>query len=170
MLSMIACCSRNRVIGYNGQIPWRLPADLSFFKKKTWGSAVLMGRVTWESLKGYLFPGRDMIVVTSRHRSYHIDGVTFVSSPEDAVALVNDAKPMFIIGGSRLYTWGLLYASYLFLTEIHGDYKGDTFFPELTSDWQEYSREAGDASNFDYQFDFVCYRNYLPKPIVFRGR
>ncbi|CUT17096.1 Dihydrofolate reductase [Candidatus Ichthyocystis hellenicum] len=165
MLSMIACCSRNRVIGRDGKIPWRLPADLSFFKRKTMGSAVLMGRFTWESLGGYILSGRDMVVVTSLPKSMSPSGVNFVSSPEDAVILVNGAKPIFIMGGARLYAWGLIYAKDLFLTEIHEDYEGDVVFPALTDSWYECSREEGSEPYFEHKFDFVHYHNRSPLPV-----
>lgn len=161
---MIACCSRNRVIGKKGHIPWYLPADLSFFKKKTMGSTLVMGRLTWESFSGRVLPGRGMIVISS----HEIDCPTSVSvcpSPEMAVSKAPADRPIFLIGGARLYEWGIHYASDLFLTEIHAHYDGDVYFPQLLPHWEELSCQDVKNSDFEHPFSFMHYQNCSPTPL-----
>ena len=152
---LVAALAANRIIGANGGLPWRLPEDMRFFKQITLGHPVVMGRRTWESLKGPL-PGRENIVVT-RTRGYDAPGAAVASSLDAALALCAGEPVVFVIGGSRLFEEALPLAAGLVLTEIHKDFPGDTWFPEYDrSQWREAQREAHTAAD-GMRFDFVRY-------------
>jgi hypothetical protein len=100
-LALIAAKARNGVIGADNRLPWRLPEDLRHFRALTLGHAVIMGRRTWESLRGAL-PGRQNIVVT-RRADYVVDNVDTARSLEEALSRVDRPAPAFCIGGGQLY-------------------------------------------------------------------
>jgi len=143
-LAIIVATNARRVIGVDGDLPWRIREDLRHFKRNTMGHCIIMGRRTWDSI-GRPLPGRTSIVV-SRNPDLQIDGAHVVSSPDAGVALaraLGDEEPR-IIGGASLYAWALPVATRLLLTEVDRDVAGDTFFPEWDrSVWREVSREAG---------------------------
>lgn len=154
-ISLIAAMANNRVIGKDNDMPWHMPADLAHFKKVTLGKPVIMGRKTFESI-GRPLPGRKNIVLT-RSSSWTHDGVDVVSSPEQALANVNDAEEVMIIGGGNIYKQFLTQADKLYLTFIDLEVEGDTQFP----DWQQAgnwtqleveSHEADEKNNHKYQF------------------
>src|SRR3981189_904863 len=118
---LVAAVAANGIIGANGQLPWHLPEDLKHFKRLTMGHPVIMGRRTWESLKGPL-PGRENIVVT-RKRGYEAPGATAASSREGALALCAGEPVVFVIGGSTLFDESLPIAAGLVITEIHKDFE-----------------------------------------------
>ena len=152
---LVAALAANRIIGANGALPWRLPEDMRFFKQITLGHPVIMGRRTWESLKGPL-PGRENIVVT-RTRGYDAPGAAVASSLDAALALCAGEPVVFVIGGSRLFGEALPLATGLVLTEIHKDFPGDTWFPAYDpAQWREAQREAHTAAD-GMRFDFVRY-------------
>src|SRR5688572_24230712 len=152
---LVAAVAANGIIGAKGALPWRLPEDLKHFKRLTMGRPIIMGRRTWESLKGPL-PGRDHIVVT-RTPGYEAPGAAVASSLEAALALCLDQAVVFVIGGSRLFAESLPIAAGLVLTEIHKDFEGDTWFPEYDrSRWKQSQREAHVAQD-GTKFDFVFY-------------
>jgi dihydrofolate reductase len=152
-IEMILAVAENDVIGYQGDMPWRLPADLKHFKETTMGVPIIMGRLTWASL-GRALPGRLNIVITSQDLDLP-DGVVQVRSPEAALQCV-DGERVMIIGGGQIYKAFEAKADIVHLTQVHAAPKGDTFFafhdPEL---WQEQDRqrfEADDKNSADYSF------------------
>ena len=152
---LVAAVAANGIIGANGQLPWSLPEDLRHFKRLTLGHPIIMGRLTWESLKGPL-PGRDNIVVTAT-KGYVARGAALAGSLEAALALCAGEPVAFVIGGSRLFAESLPIADGLVLTEIHKDYSGDTWFPDYDrSRWRESQRERHVAAD-GTKFDFVLY-------------
>ena len=154
-LHLIAAVARNRVIGYNGQIPWNIPEDLQHFKELTMGHTVIMGRRTFASI-GRPLPGRENIVVTST--LHEIPGCIIVRSLAEALELAS-REIVFIIGGEQLYNEALPLAEYLDLTLVDAEPKGDTFFPKVNwNDYEEVSREqhAGEPA---YTFVTYCKRN-----------
>jgi dihydrofolate reductase len=128
-LGLIWAQARGGVIGAGGTMPWHLPEDLAHFKELTMGSAVIMGRRTWESFPARFrpLPGRRNIVVT-RDRSWAGEGAEAVHSLDDALAL--DPSP-WIIGGAQLFTATIDRAARLEVTEIDASYEGDTFAPAI---------------------------------------
>jgi dihydrofolate reductase len=152
---VVAAVAANGIIGANGRLPWSLPEDLKHFKRLTMGHPVIMGRRTWESLKGPL-PGRDNIVVT-RTPGYEAPGAAVASSLEAALALCLGESVAFVIGGSQLFEDSLPIAAGLVMTEIHRPYEGDTWFPEYDrSRWKETQREQHVTAD-GTKFDFVLY-------------
>jgi dihydrofolate reductase len=135
-VSAIAAVSDNWVIGQDNQIPWYLPADLKFFKKTTNGHHVIMGRNTFLSI-GRALPGRTNIVVT-RNPFFLAEGILLAHSIGEAleIALENGETEAFIIGGAQVYAHSMLYWDRLYLTRVHTELKGDTFFPE--PEWGEW--------------------------------
>lgn len=150
-LTAIAAVARNGVIGAQGDLPWRLPADLRRFKALTTGHVLVMGRKTFESI-GRALPGRSTIVVT-RQPGWSADGVRVASSVDDALVTAAELGPeTFVAGGAEIYAQTLARADRLELTEVHAEPDGDTFFPGLDrSAWLEVAREPHD------RFDFVSY-------------
>jgi dihydrofolate reductase len=152
---LVAAVAANGIIGAGGKLPWHLPEELKHFKKLTLGHPVIMGRRTWESLKGPL-PQRENIVVT-RTPGYAAPGAALASSLGAALALCAGEKLAFVIGGTRLFEAALPVAAGLVITEIHRDYEGDTWFPAWErSQWRESQREAHTAAD-GTRFDFVLY-------------
>ncbi|MFA0350137.1 type 3 dihydrofolate reductase, partial [Vibrio sp. 10N.222.55.C6] len=131
IISMIAAMANNRIIGKDNQMPWHLPADFAWFKRSTMGKPVVMGRKTYDSI-GRPLPGR-LNVVISRDESLKIEGVTTVTSIEQALELLSDVEEVMIIGGGSIYESCLPKADKLYLTYIDFAVDGDTQFP----DWGE---------------------------------
>ena len=154
MLNLIVAVARDNVIGRDGKMPWHLPAELAYFKRITMGAPVIMGRKTFDSI-GRPLPGRRNIVIT-RNANWQHQGVETTSSLEAAITMTAGADA-FVIGGATLYNEALALADRIYLTEIHADLPGDTFFPQLSeSVWREVSRERrlADEKNA-YDVDFV---------------
>jgi len=127
---------RNRVIGRDNALPWRLPADLAYFKRVTMGHPVVMGRRTYESI-GKPLPGRQNIVV-SRNREFEAPGCTVVASLEEAWKAAGDAQEVSVIGGTSIFAETLPIADRIHLTEVQAEVPGDTWFPEFDrSHWTE---------------------------------
>ena len=152
---LVAAVAANGIIGAHGKLPWHIPGELQHFKKLTLGHPIIMGRRTWESLKGPL-PQRENIVVT-RQAGYQAPGAAVASSLEGALAMCIGEPVAFVIGGTQLFAESLPIAAGLVLTEIQRDYPGDTRFPEWDrSQWRESQREAHTAPD-GTRFDFVLY-------------
>jgi dihydrofolate reductase len=159
-ISLIVAMATNRVIGKDNGLIWHLPNDLKFFKTKTMGKPMIMGRNTFESI-GKPLPGRTNIVIT-RSQTYSPDGVVVTHSLEEALALArtiannDNVDEVMIIGGAQIYEQSLEMADRLYLTQVHATLEGDAFFPEFDiNDWREIEREdftASDKNPFDYSF------------------
>ena len=154
-ISMSVARSRNHVIGKDNQMPWKISADLQFFKKVTMGYPIIMGRKTWESI-GRPLPGRRNVVV-SRNTNYSAIGAELVGSLDQALELLKEFKRVFVIGGQQLFTQAFPQADELFITEIEIQVDGDTYFeiPD-PNDWQEAERIL--ESEGDIQFAYVTLR------------
>lgn len=155
---VIAAVARNGVIGRDNALPWRLKADLKHFKAHTSGHPIVMGRKTWESL-GRPLPNRRNLVVT-RNADYTAAGADVFVSPQAALAAVDGAERVFIIGGAELYRQFIERADRLLITEVWADIGGDAHFPDIDPQrFEETRRESheADADN-EYSFDFVEYR------------
>ena len=140
-LSIIVAMDANRVIGHENSLPWHLPADLKHFKQITMGKPILMGRKTWESI-GRPLPGRTNIVIT-RDSNYSAEGCIVVHSVEEALHAAQGHEEVMVIGGEQLYRQVLPDADRLYITQVEGEFPGDTFFPELDmAGWREVERSA----------------------------
>lgn len=149
---MIVARSRNHVIGRDNQMPWKISADLQFFKRVTMGHPVIMGRKTWESI-GRPLPGRRNIVV-SRNANYEAKGAELVGSLEEALNSLNEFERVFVIGGEQLFKQAFDKADRLYITEIDLDIEGgDTFFAVPDPDnWKEVERTPGSEGDITFSF------------------
>ncbi|OJZ17113.1 MAG: diacylglycerol kinase [Thiobacillus sp. 65-29] len=156
-VSIIAALAKNRVIGIENRLPWRLPEDLAHFKALTLGHPVLMGRKTFESL-GRPLPGRTNVVIT-RNCDYRPENCLVAESIPAALALCRDSDEVFFIGGAELYAQAIPLADRLYLTEVDIDAQGDAWFPEYDRGaFREMSREPHVGAKGDpLHFDFVVY-------------
>ncbi|GAA0459272.1 dihydrofolate reductase [Alkalibacillus silvisoli] len=132
-LSLIVAMDENQVIGYNNDMPWHLPNDLKYFKKVTTGSPVVMGRKTFESI-GRPLPNRSNIIMT-RNKNYTQSACTVIHDWDDLNEVINEEQA-FIIGGSELFSKALEQVDYMYITRIHEEFKGDTYFPNV--DWSKW--------------------------------
>ncbi len=158
----IVAMDRQRVIGVDNQLPWRLSADLKHFKALTMGKPIVMGRKTWESI-GRPLPGRANIVV-SRQPGFVAEGAEVCTDLDMALdcaraAAVRDGvDELFIIGGETLYRQSLEQVDRIYLTEVDLTVAGDAYYPRLApADWCEHSREhfAAEAGQPGYAFVYL---------------
>lgn len=130
MIALIAACARNRCIGRDGRIPWRIPGEQRRFRQLTMGAAVALGRRSFEEI-GRALPGRRTIVLSSSG-DFEPLGCLNARSLAEAIDLAGDLD-LFISGGAAVYAEALPLADKLYLTEIDADFEGDVFFPEFDS-------------------------------------
>jgi dihydrofolate reductase len=132
---IVVAAARNGVIGRSGDMPWRLPSDLKYFKALTLGKPVVMGRRTWDSI-GRPLPGRPNIVVT-RDTEFSAEGALVTRSLDEALALAREKAAVLetdevcIIGGGQIYREALVFADVVHLTVVEADIDGDTRFPDI---------------------------------------
>lgn len=131
-LSLIVAVSDNHVIGNHGGLPWHLPADLTRFKRLTMGHAIIMGRKTFDSI-GRLLPGRTTVIVT-RQPDYCHPGAVVVKSIDEAIEFCRTDHQPFIVGGAEIYQQFLPWISIIYLTRVHTEIEGDTYFPDIRLD------------------------------------
>lgn len=135
MLSLIVAIAQNNIIGKDNKLVWHLPADMRFFRNTTMGHTLIMGRKTFESF-GKPLPGRKSIVIT-RQKDWQYEGVTVVHSLQDAIGTVPGDEEVFIIGGAEVYRQAMPYCQKMYITIIHFDFEGDTYFPPVDySQWK----------------------------------
>lgn len=148
-------------------MPWYLPADLHYFKQKTTGNIIIMGRKTFEAI-GKPLPDRINIVLTKERK---LPGVVTAGNLEELLRLLNKKtaewsdKELFVIGGSELFKMFLPFASTIYMTRIYHSFNGDRFFPAINDDeWEIVSHEKGlrNSSN-DYEYEYIVYKK-LPEP------
>ncbi len=157
MIKIIVATSKNRIIGNDNKLIWKLSSDLKRFKELTSGNPVVMGRKTFESI-GKPLPNRRNIIIT-RNLEYQVDGCEVVSSLEEAFLLTNN--DCFIIGGGEIYKQSMEVAEKIYLTLVNCEVEGDTHFPEIGSDWKKISRRdfESDEKN-EYNYSFIEYEKY----------
>ncbi|MFS0722305.1 dihydrofolate reductase [Paenibacillus sp. 1P07SE] len=152
-ITMIAAMARNRTIGRDNDLPWRIPDDMAYFKRMTTGTTVVMGRKTLESFGGPLKNRRN--VVLTRSDDFRQEGCEIVHSVEETLERFR-GEDLMIIGGEQIYRLFLPYADRLLLTEIEEDFDGDARFPEFDSkQWEQSQRVKGvrDEKNpYDYYY------------------
>lgn len=152
VFSMVVAMTESQVIGYENQLPWRLPADLQHFKQLTMGKAILMGRKTFASI-GRPLPGRRNLVLT-RQTDLQLDGCEIIHQADE---LCNFQGEIMVIGGAEIYQQFLAHTQTLHITWVHEEFTGDTWFP--TVDWQAWQSQGkqsfqADPHNLcDYSFE-----------------
>lgn len=140
----------NHVIGANNDLPWsKIPRDMKHFKDTTMGHHVVMGRKTWDSLPEVYrpLPGRKNIVLTRKSSLLKINkGPVIIHENINLILEVAKAEEeVFVIGGAEIYKLFMSHAQTLHLTFVHGEFKGDVYFPEVSlRDWFESTKRKSD--------------------------
>jgi dihydrofolate reductase len=154
-VSLIWAMADNRVIGIENRLPWKLPADMQWFRENTMGKPIIMGRLTFESFGAKPLPGRRNIIVTS-NPDYQAEGIEIATSLRAALEMANDADEVMVIGGMSIYEQALPLAHRLYMTLVHDEVEGDAWFPEFDlTQWREVKRidcEADEMNGYDYSF------------------
>lgn len=154
ILSLIVAMDEAGGIGYRGQVPWHLGTDLRYFRERTMGHYLIVGRCTWEAI-GRPLPGRKMLVISRTRTS--LPGVQVVRSMAEALTWVDAAEDeeVFVGGGAQVYAVALPLAQRIYLTRVHARVAADTFFPRVNWDgWRCVERHAFPAGpHDDYPFD-----------------
>jgi len=152
-ISLIWAMDENRVIGINNSLPWKLPVDMKWFRETTMGKPIVMGRKTFESFGARVLPGRTNIIVT-HSTDYQAEGAVVVHSIDDALKAAGDVDEVMIIGGASFYEQMLPKANRLYVTQVHGQFDGDAWFPEFDmSHWYECKRVD---SQIDEKNQYAC--------------
>ena len=145
LISLIVAMASNRVIGNQGEIPWKIPGEQKMFKEITLGHTMIMGRKTYEAI-GRALPGRTNIVVT-RQANFQAEGCIVVHDLKSAIeSCPPDDSEAFIIGGGQIYKETIATADRIYLTVLPREVSGDTYFPEFSeSDFEIKKSEFIDA-------------------------
>ena len=166
-IAIITARAKNNIIGKSDRLPWHLPEDMQYFKAKTAGHFVLMGRKTYESI-GKKLPDRKVIIAT-KDRSFQADDCIVVNTIEAGIAHARQQgeTELFIAGGASIYAQTLLLADQIYMTEVEQEFEGNAYFPDLDPTiWRICNRETlppeGDRS-FPLTFTFYEKRSNLPK-------
>ena len=153
MLSLIWAMTDDRVIGINNTLPWKLPADMKWFRQNTLGKPIVMGRKTFESFGSKPLPQRLNIIVSS-DSTYQAEGASVTNTIDAALQAVGDVEEVMIIGGASLYEQTLPLAQRLYMTIVHANLQGDAWFPEFDiTKWWEIHREEHPA---DEKNSYAC--------------
>ncbi|MEM1191484.1 MAG: dihydrofolate reductase [Pseudomonadota bacterium] len=161
-LAAIVAAADNDVIGRDDALPWDLPADLAYFRRRTTGKPILMGRRTFESI-GRPLPGRSNIVIT-RNENYEAEGIRVVASVEEAlevaeqIAQIDGSEEIMVIGGAEIYALVMPRLDVLYLTRVHAEPTGDAWLPEIHWDsWEERERQEHAANGAHPAHTFLTY-------------
>ncbi len=154
IVSLVAAASDNNVIGKNNALPWRMPADMKFFKNLTIGHTVIMGRKTFESM-GKPLQGRINIVIT-RNKDFKAEGCIVTDSLSEALIKCREEDEVFVVGGAEIYKQAVKDADKIYLTRIHGEFEGDAYFIDIhENEWKESKRSefpADEKNPYPYAF------------------
>jgi dihydrofolate reductase len=155
-INLIVACTENRVIGHNRRLPFAIPEDKAWFNEKTAGHVVVLGRVGFEVWPGAVTEGRTPVVIT-RDKSLASERVRVAASVSDALAIAQTLHgEITICGGQRVYEETLPLAHRLFLTLVHAEKAGDTWFPEWRHLlWRETFRRESHDANYRYTFSVL---------------
>ncbi|AIF43619.1 dihydrofolate reductase [Virgibacillus sp. SK37] len=155
MISLLVAMDKNHVIGHNNGMPWHLPKDLRFFKEKTTGQTIIMGRKTFDSMGGSL-PNRKNVVIS---RNKKLKNEVEVIHDLETVKEWNRQHPeqeFFVIGGGNIFKQALPFADRMYITWIDEEFEGDTYFPTFSDEeWNLTSKTKGEKNEtnpYDYYF------------------
>jgi dihydrofolate reductase len=159
-ISFLAAVASNGVIGRGGKLPWHLSNDLKRLKTLSMGHYIIMGRKTWDEIGRKPLPGRPHVIV-SRSPIAPQENVAGVSTIDDAIAAIPPSEDeVFILGGAEIFRQTLHRADRMYITQVHADVAGDTYFPDFddVNEWRLVDREdfEADAKN-DYPYSFLTY-------------
>lgn len=166
-LKLIVATSKNGVIGRDGIMPWHLPDDLKYFKEKTNGSIIILGRKTFDTL-GRVLPNREHWILTREEESRinkdnNPNVKVFHNSFSAVSALMRDTRDGYVIGGGAIYKMFLPFVSTCYVTEIETEITdGDTFF-KLPNYFKETRRVYHPIDEkHEFGFSFVTYERNRP--------
>tara|TARA_E500000178_G_C16937227_1_gene714586 strand:+ start:718 stop:1239 length:522 start_codon:yes stop_codon:yes gene_type:complete len=170
--SLIVAVSENNVIGTDNTLPWNLPNDMKYFKEKTTGHSVIMGRKNFDSIPIKYRPLKNRKnIILSRNPNFFAKDCVIVNSIEEGLneAKKNNDTESFIIGGGEIYKIALEknLIDRIYLTRIHAIVKGDTYFPELNKTWKMtylMKNQADEKHRHDFTF-YIYERNSSEKEI-----
>lgn len=157
IFSHLLAASENNAIGKDNQLLWHLPNDLKYFKNKTWGMPVVMGRKTYESVDKPL-PGRLNVVIT-RQENWNREGVIKVNTLDEGLEKANGTfcNEIFIIGGGEIFSESMNRINRIYMTRVHAELDGDTFYPDIDKPtWElvsSYPFPADQKHLFAYTFE-----------------
>ena len=158
-ISIIVAITENNIIGRDNGMPWHLPADLKYFRERTTGHHIVMGRKTFESIGGGRpLPNRVSIIIT-KQKDYKAEGCLIAHSLEEAIEIAKDENELFIIGGKQIYEQSLALANKMYITRIHTSIDGDTSFPQYDENqWEmtSYTEREADEKNV-YPLSFLVF-------------
>jgi len=156
MISIISAVAENRVIGNKNALPWHLPADFKYFKEATLGKTIVMGLNTFKSIGEKPLPDRKNIILNNDPNYVPPEGCFTAHSIDELLEMTKSEPEVMICGGASVYKQFLPLANRLYLTYIHHNFEGDTYFPEFDiNDWKEVKRidnKADDKNKYDYSF------------------
>ncbi len=142
IISIVVAIAENHAIGKDNKLLWYLPNDLKHFKTITSGHTVIMGRKTYDSV-GKPLPNRRNIIIT--RQQIDIPGCEVVNSLDQAIALCKTEEEVFIVGGAEIYRQSMTITNKIYLTIVHHNFEGDTYFPDIEENiWIETEREDHD--------------------------
>lgn len=158
MIAAIVAVDENWGIGRNGDLLINIPEDKKFFKERTNGSIVIMGRKTWDSLPKKPLPNRKNYVISKSQK--HVNGVDFISMDSAIELIQNEDSDIFITGGGQIYEKLLPYCEKVFVTKIYKSFESDTFFPNIEEDNTWKCVESGDIQYYQsIPYEFLTYKN-----------
>jgi dihydrofolate reductase len=153
-ISFVLAFDRNKVIGKDGGLPWRLPDDMKHVREVTAGKPLIMGRRTYASI-GRPLKGRTNIVLT-RDPQFHQEGVLAARTPDEALALAGDVPEVIVFGGAEVFRQFLPMADRIYLTQVDADVGGDTYFDFDSTDWRVVENTPHPADDrHPYAFSFL---------------
>lgn len=152
MIALIVAYSKNRVIGNNGRIPWKIEGEQKRFKELTTGNVVIMGRRTYEEI-GRPLPNRTTIVV-SRTKNFDRENCATAKSLEEAIKLAGN-RDIFISGGSKIYEESIPFVEKMYITEISREIQGDVCFPDF--DETGFIKEINQTVSGEIPYAYVTY-------------
>ena len=159
-MNIIVAVDKNWAIGKNNKMMWSIPADMRFFREKTTGHVVVMGRKTLESFPNGLPLKQRTNLILSRDRSYKVKGALVLHTMEELLEHLKeyDSSDIFIIGGESIYRQFLPYCDTAYVTRIDHAYDADTYFPNLDelSEWTM-TEVSEEQTSFDLEFVFTKY-------------
>ena len=155
MIALIVAADENNAIGFQNKMLWHLPNDLKFFKNKTWGMPIIMGRKTMESL-GKPLPGRHNVVISSQ-KDLILKGATVVHDLNEAITEAETANvnEIMIVGGGEIYKQAIEFADTIYLTRVHATVEeADTYFPVIDSALFELESNVDFYKDEKHLFDY----------------
>jgi len=155
-LSIISAVAENRIIGNKNTLPWHMPADFKYFKEATLGKVIVMGLNTFKSIGEKPLPDRKNIILNNDVDYIPPEGCFVARSIDELLEMTKNEPEVMICGGASVYKQFLPLAQKLYLTYIHQNFEGDTYFPEFSlSEWKEVKRidnKADEKNKYDYSF------------------